>query len=139
MKKLFIFAIFNALIAVAAAQEPAVRNDNKGSVNLNDEVFTVVETDPVFPGGQEGLAKYIQENIQYPIEAKEKSITGNVLVTFIVEKNGSVSNVKVLRDIGGGCGDEVVRIVKAMPRWKPGKQRGKPVRVQFNLPVNFSL
>ena len=73
MKKLFIFAIFSALIAVAAAQEPAVRNDNKGSVNLNDEVFTVVETDPVFPGGQEGLAKYIQENIQYPIEAKRKA------------------------------------------------------------------
>lgn len=139
MKKLFIFAIFSALIAVAAAQEPAGRNDNKGSVNLNDEVFTVVETAPVFPDGQEGLTKYIQENIQYPIEAKEKGITGNVFVTFIIEKNGSVSNVKVLRDIGGGCGDEVVRIVKAMPHWEPGKQRGKPVRVQFNLPVNFSL
>lgn len=139
MKKLFIFSIFCALIAVAAAQEPAGRNDNKGSVNINDEIYVVVETDPVFPGGVEGLTKYIKENIQYPIEAKEKGLTGNVFVTFVIEKNGSVSNVKVVRDIGGGCGNEAVRIVRAMPQWEPGKQRGEPVRVQFTLPVNFSL
>ncbi|PKP34305.1 MAG: energy transducer TonB, partial [Bacteroidetes bacterium HGW-Bacteroidetes-15] len=64
---------------------------------------------------------------------------GTVYVTFVVEPNGSISNVKLLRDIGGGCGTEAIRVVKAMPKWQPGKQRGKAVRVQFNLPVKFIL
>lgn len=104
-----------------------------------EEIFQVVEDDPEFPGGLEALSKYLGENIKYPQLAKENNITGRVFVTFVVEKDGSVANVKVLRDIGGGCGAEAVRVVKAMPKWKPGKQRGKAVRTQFNLPVSFNL
>ena len=104
-----------------------------------EEIFQVVENDPEFPGGVDAMYTYLAQNIKYPQLARENNITGRVYVTFVVEKDGSVTNVRVLRDIGGGCGQEAVRIVKAMPKWTPGKQRGKAVRVQYNLPVNFSL
>lgn len=103
------------------------------------EIFTVVENDPEFPGGMEALYKYLRENIKYPQLAKENNITGKVYVTFVVEKDGSIANPRVLKDIGGGCGQEAIRVVKSMPKWTPGKQRGKAVRVQFNLPVSFNL
>ena len=104
-----------------------------------EEIFQVVENDPEFPGGVEAMYKYLAQNIKYPQLARENNITGKVWVTFVVEKDGSVTNVTVVRDIGGGCGAEAVRIVKSMPKWTPGKQRGKNVRVQYRLPVNFSL
>ncbi|MEI7595793.1 MAG: TonB family protein [Bacteroidota bacterium] len=103
------------------------------------EVFTVVEQMPEFPGGQEDLYKYLGENIKYPEIAKQSGISGRVFVSFVVEPNGSVSNIKILRGIGGGCDEEAVRVIKGMPKWKSGKQNGKPVRVSFNLPVNFQL
>ena len=103
------------------------------------EIFQVVENDPEFPGGAEALYKYLAQNIKYPQLARENNITGRVYVTFVVEKDGSVTGARVLRDIGGGCGQEAIRVVKSMPKWTPGKQRGKNVRVQYNLPVNFSL
>lgn len=104
-----------------------------------EEIFTVVENEPEFPGGMEALYKYLAQNIKYPQLARENGITGKVYVTFVVEKDGTIANPKILRDIGGGCGAEAIRVVKAMPKWSPGKQRGKAVRVQFNLPVNFNL
>ena len=103
------------------------------------QIFTVVENDPEFPGGMEALYKYLAQNIKYPQLARDNNITGRVYVTFVVERDGSITGCKVLRDIGGGCGAEAVRVVKSMPKWTPGKQRGKAVRVQFNLPVNFNL
>lgn len=104
-----------------------------------EEIFQVVEEEPEFPGGMEALYKYLGESIKYPQLAKENNIEGKVYVTFVVEKDGSIANPRILRDIGGGCGNEAVRVVKAMPKWKAGKQRGKNVRVQFNLPVSFKL
>ncbi len=103
------------------------------------EIFTIVEEQPSFPGGEAALMEYLGKNISYPPMAKESGIQGTVFVTFVVEPNGSVTNVKILRGIGGGCDEEAVRVVKNMPTWKPGKQRGKPVRVQFNLPIKFVL
>ena len=103
------------------------------------QIFTVVENDPMFPGGMEALYKYLRENIKYPQLARDNNITGKVYVTFVVEKDGSIANPRVLKDIGGGCGQEAIRVVKSMPKWTPGKQRGKAVRVQFNLPVSFHL
>lgn len=103
------------------------------------QIFTIVENQPEFPGGMEALYKYLAQNIKYPQLARDNNITGKVYVTFVVEKDGSIANPKVLRDIGGGCGAEAIRVVKSMPKWTPGKQRGKAVRVQFNLPVNFNL
>ena len=122
------------------AQETFVKVEVKEEVEeVEEEVFLVVEDDPEFPGGLSALSQYLASNIKYPQLAKENNITGKVFVSFVVEKDGSVGQVKILRDIGGGCGAEAVRVVKAMPKWKPGKQRGKPVRTQFNLPVDFSL
>ena len=122
------------------AQETFVKVEVKEEEEVvEEEVFLVVEDDPEFPGGLSALSQYLASNIKYPQLAKENNITGKVFVSFVVEKDGSVGQVKILRDIGGGCGAEAVRVVKAMPKWTPGKQRGKPVRTQFNLPVDFSL
>jgi len=101
--------------------------------------FQVVEYEPEFPGGMGALHAFLKENIRYPEAARKNRIEGKVYVTFIVEKDGSITNAKLLRDIGGGCGAEAVRAVKTMPRWIPAKQRGETVRCQFNLPVTFTL
>lgn len=103
------------------------------------EIFTVVEEQPGYPGGEEARMKYLKESIRYPEEAKELGIQGRVFVTFVVEVDGSITDVRVLRGIGGGCDEEAVRVVRGMPKWVPGKQRGVPVRVQFNLPIRFTL
>ncbi len=104
-----------------------------------DSVYQVVEVMPEFPGGMSQMATYLSENIKYPVEAKDKNISGRVFIEFVIEKDGSVSNVNVMRSVGGGCDDEAVRVVKAMPKWKPGLMKGKPVRVHYVLPINFKL
>lgn len=114
-------------------------NDDDEVVIVEQEIFTIVEEQPSFPGGEASLMEYLRNNIKYPQLAKESNIQGTVFVTFVVEPNGSISNTKVLRGIGGGCDEEAIRVVKNMPSWQPGKQRGKPVRVQFNLPIRFIL
>lgn len=104
-----------------------------------DSIFKVVEKMPLFNGGKEELYSYLGKNIKYPEEAKQKGIEGTVFVTFVVEKDGSVTNVKILRGIGAGCDEEAYRVVQTMPRWTPGYQDGKPVRVSFNLPIKYKL
>jgi protein TonB len=99
----------------------------------------VVEQQPSFPGGEAARLKYFGQNIKYPQEAREMNIQGTVYVGFVVEPNGSISNIKILRGIGGGCDEEAMRMVSGMPDWNPGKQRGRAVRVQFNLGVRFTL
>lgn len=106
---------------------------------VETEIFTVVESMPEFPGGAAAMMTFIAKNVKYPPMARESGIQGRVFVNFVVEPNGSVSNVKVLRGIGGGCDEEAIRVVQSMPKWTPGKQRGKAVRVSFNLPVRFTL
>jgi protein TonB len=104
-----------------------------------DVIFTVVEDQPAFPGGEEARIRYLQDNLRYPQMAREAGIQGTVFVTFVVERDGSVTDVRVLRGIGGGCDEEAVRVVRNMPRWEPGRQRGQAVRVQFNMPIRFVL
>ncbi|MBL4736045.1 MAG: energy transducer TonB [Flavobacteriales bacterium] len=106
---------------------------------IEDQIFTIVEQMPQFGGGEADLLNYLGKNIKYPQMAKESGISGIVYVTFVVGKAGKVADVRVLRGIGGGCDKEAVRVVKSMPDWKAGKQRGKPVSVQYNLPVRFVL
>ena len=105
----------------------------------NDMLFSVVEVMPQYPGGQIAMLKYIMENIKYPEQAMKKGIQGRVVVSFIVEKDGRVSNVRLLRSVESSLDKEAVRVVKSMPKWSPGKQNGKPVRVRFNVPVMFKL
>lgn len=104
-----------------------------------ETIFKVVEESASFPGGMQELYKYVGSNLVYPQQARETGTQGKVFITFVVEKDGSLTDVKVLRDIGSGCGEEAVRVVKSMPKWKPAKQRGKAVRMQFNLPISFTL
>ena len=105
----------------------------------DEEFFMVVENMPEFPGGDLGLMKYIQKNVKYPAIAKEYNITGKVYVNFIVDKSGSVTNVKIVRGVDKNLDAEAVRVVKSLPKYKPGKQRGKAVRVMYTIPINFTL
>ena len=109
------------------------------ATSTKDTVYQIAEEMPEFPGGVEALMDFVGKNVKYPEEAKEKEISGRVFVSFVIEKDGSVSNVKVLRGIGGGCDEEAVRVIKGMPKWKPGIQKGKPVRVSYMMPINFKL
>lgn len=102
------------------------------------EMFDI-QKPPGFPGGEPELMKYLAKEIQYPALAKENNIQGVVALTFVVNKDGSVSDVQVVKDIGGGCGKEAVRVVKSMPKWTPGEANGHPVKVRFTLPVRFRL
>ena len=105
----------------------------------NDTVLSICEVMPEFPGGVEKFMEFLSGNIKYPETAKDKNISGRVFIQFVIEKDGSVTNVKVMKGIGGGCDEEAVRVVKSMPKWKPGMQDGKPVRVSYNLPIVFKL
>ncbi len=107
---------------------------------VEEEIFTIVESMPEFPGGgQEALFKYLQKEMKYPQVAKENGIQGTVFVNFVVGKDGKIRDVKILRGVNKMLDDEAIRVVKAMPSWKPGKQRGKAVSVSYNLPIKFTL
>ena len=105
----------------------------------NNMVYDVVEVMPQFPGGQIAMLKYIMENMKYPEQAMKEGIQGRVAVRFIVEKDGSISDVKPILSVHPLLNKEAVRVVESMPKWTPGKHNGKPVRVRFNLPVMFKL
>jgi len=142
---LFIFTAgsMNYLAAQETQKEPVVTGEMKAvtqTASQEDPVFEMVKEMPEFPGGFDALVNYLVANIKYPDEAKKNGITGRVFVQFIVEKDGSVTNAKVLKGIGAGCDEEALRVVKAMPKWSPGKNdKGETVRVQFNLPIMFSI
>ena len=104
-----------------------------------EDVSVFVENDAQFPGGMDSLLAFLRRNVVYPEQARKEGIEGNVFVQFVVEKDGSLNNIKVLRDIGGDCAQEAVRVVKMMPKWEPARQRGNVVRCQFILPVKFKL
>lgn len=103
------------------------------------EVFKVVEQMPAYPEGQLALLEFLAKNINYPKVAKDNGVEGMVVVQYVIEKDGSISNAKVVKGIGAGCDEEALRVVNAMPNWTPGKQRGQAVAVQFNLPIRFKL
>ena len=127
---------------VALAQQPdTLRMDTIHEEVIEDgELFgCIVETMPSFRGGQQKLFEFLGNNLVYPQEAKEAGIEGQVFVEFYIEKDGSVTDGKVLKGIGYGCDEEALRVIGLMPKWYPGKQRGKAVRVRYTLPINFKL
>lgn len=115
---------------------PVVPEEN---IDNEDDIFKVVEEDPSFPGGLNALYTYLNNNIYYTDLARSLGITGTVYISFVVEKNGSISNIEVRRSLGAGLDEVAIKAVQNMPRWNPGKQRTKPVRVEFILPVKFQL
>ncbi len=104
-----------------------------------DEIFTIVEDKPSFPGGDKEMFKFLNKNVDYPSKARRMGITGRVFVQFVVDRDGSVTDVKAIKGIGAGCDEEAVRAIKSMPKWKPGRQRGVPVKVKMTWPVYFKL
>ena len=116
---------------VIAQPEPPKEEETK--------VFDVVEVMPTFPGGQQALFEWLSKNIKYPVVAEENGVQGRVIVTFVVERNGSITDVQVAKSVDPSLDKEAVRVVKAMPHWIPGKQNGSAVRVKFTVPVTFRL
>jgi periplasmic protein TonB len=111
----------------------------KEAPKVDNTVYEFVEKMPSFPGGEAELQRYLVSNIKFPQFALESSIQGRVFVTFVVERDGSITDVKCIKDIGGGCGKEAERVVRTMPKWVIGEQNGSPVRVKFTIPVSFTL
>ena len=104
-----------------------------------EKVFDMVEQMPTFPGGQQELMAYLGKNIKYPTIAQENGTQGRVIIQFVVERDGSITDIRVVKSVDPYLDKEALRVVKTMPKWKPGKQRGKPVRCRFTLPVRFRL
>ena len=104
-----------------------------------EEIFMVVEDQPEFPGGTAALLEYLRKNIKYPAICRENNIQGRVLVTFIVNKDGAIVETEVVKSVNPSLDKEALRVISQMPNWKPGSQRGKPVRVKYTVPVNFRL
>lgn len=125
----------NEEVVIAAPVAAPVEEEEEEEV-----IFVVVETMPEFPGGQQALFKYLSDNVKYPVIAQENGIQGRVICQFVVNKDGAIVDVEVVRSGGDPSLDkEAVRVIKSMPNWKPGKQRGKAVRVKYTVPVNFKL
>ena len=102
-------------------------------------IFVVVEFEPEYPGGDEARIKFIRENLVYPQEAIDKKIEGRVFIGFVIEVDGSLTNFSILRSVHPLLDEEALRVIKLMPKWIPGELRGKPVRVQFQMPITFTL
>ena len=133
MKKLLLIMFFMAFVSAGAYSQ---------SNNQDDAVYQITDEPAKFPGegkGVENVMKFISENMKYPAEAKANNIQGRVIVKFIVERDGSLSDIKVMRPLGYGCNEEAIRLVKSMPKWEPGKKGGKAVRTSFMLPIQFQL
>ena len=110
-----------------------------GGDDGGDEIYYVVEVQPEFPGGQQAMLQWINNHMQYPQAALDQGIQGRVYVQFVVEKNGSLTNIKVLRNIDTSLSNEAIRLVQTMPRWTPGYKDGQPVRCQVTIPITFKI
>ena len=131
-----LLATLSVLVLLFVANTNATAQNKKAA---NDKVLEKAEVMPEYPGGEQAMMKFVADNVKYPQEAIDKEVSGRVMVGFVVEKDGSISDVKVVKGIGGGCDEEAVRVVNAMPKWKPGMDKGKPVRVSYIMPFTFKL
>ncbi len=133
-------SIREKLIAQEFTNETKEQISESDSVITIEPVYTVVTKMPGYPGGDKAYQRFLSKNIKYPEEALKNGISGTVYLSFIVEKDGKVSNVKLLRGIGGGCDKEAMRVVSLFPDYEPGlDEDGKPVRTVFNIPISFKL
>lgn len=138
-KQIFLALMASVLMLSSSVNLMATTPENNPTEDKQERVFDVVEVMPQYPGGIPQMMKFIVSNIKYPKDAIKKGMQGAVVVQFVVEPDGSVSNVHVVRSVFPSLDTEAVRMVKAMPKWSPGMQNGKPVRVRFNVPIRFSL
>ena len=129
----------NAVVGVSDKPGNGLGLDKNGGNGNEVHEAAGVDVFPEFPGGMDAWAKYIQRNLRYPAIAQEEGIQGKVFLSFVVEKDGSITDVKVIRGIGYGCDDEAVRVIKKSPRWKAGMQNNLPVRVKYNMPISYMV
>jgi protein TonB len=156
MKKLKLLLLTLTICQFAIAQTPKTQDPppsdgdfidlpdpNNGKKNKKDKVLQVAEQMPEFVGGEDALLKYLGSNIKYPAIARDANTQGTIYITFVIDKKGKVGNVQLLRGLTGpgatDCANEGIRVIKGMPKWKPGKHKGKTVSVQYNLPIKFTL
>src|ERR1700733_3618192 len=125
--------------AQVTIDEPVGTADTKVTEEDPNKIFTSVEQVPEFPGGLDAFGKYLSNHIKYPAVARENNTQGRVIVQFVCEKDGSLTDIKVVRGIGDGCDEEAIRVIKASPKWSPGIQNGRPVRVAYSVPISFTL
>ena len=138
-RTLLILVLVASVMSLHAQQQHDPNSDIKIDSPDTNKVFVAVQQEPAFPGGKQKWADYLKENLKYPSQAKENSIQGRVFVQFVVERDGVISNPKVVRGIGSGCDEEAIRLMKASPKWDPGLQNGHAVRVQYMVPIDFRL
>ncbi len=112
-----------------------IENNDPG----NDKIFKSVETYPEFPGGLDAFVKFLSRNVNYPVRARDKGVQGRVVISFVVEKDGTLTDIKMISGIGSGCDEEALRVMKMSPPWTPGTQGGKPVRTSYSVPISFTL
>ena|SRR5579872_3352286 len=156
MKKTLLIALFIFPVLIASAQQqpaqkpkdrnadiiidsPIPMDTGKTVPNDPNRIYTVVEQEPVFPGGFQSFYKFLAKNVHYPASAVQNHIQGKVFVTFVVETDGSLTDMKVVKSVSPDIDAEAIRVLKSSPKWKPGMQNGKPVRIQFAVPIDFSL
>lgn len=137
-------AVFLAIFIACSNSDnenPEIQKENPEviKVSVKDDVLAICEKMPKFPGGIEELRPYIKKTMSYPNSAAKKGIQGRVIATFIIEKDGSVSNVKIEKSLDPDCDAQVIKIIKGMPKWIPGEQRGHKVRVRYTLPFVFKI
>ncbi|TXI79710.1 MAG: energy transducer TonB [Flavobacteriales bacterium] len=133
-----VFAFLTAPV-LYAQEEVVVPAPVAPPITDPDAPLLLVEQMPEYPGGQQAMFAFISKELKYPEEAIDNGIEGTVVISFVVERDGSIGEAKVLRGLGGGCSEEALRVVKSMPLWKPGMQGGKLVRTSYNLPIRFKL
>jgi protein TonB len=133
MKKLILMSMMAIVCLMTASAQKTVVSQSK------QNVYDAVEQMPEFPGGMPAMIEFLQTNLKYPKDAIKQQVGGRVMVMFVVETDGTLSNVRVAKKVFPSLDSEAVRVVKTMPKWKPGKEKGRPVRVNFTLPVVFSL
>ena len=126
-------------VSTVRSLPPEVLPDEEVEAPREEALFITVEQQPEYPGGMAALGAFIQKNLKYPQQAIRSDMSGRVFVSFVVNTNGSLTDVQVLKGIGFGCDEEALRVIRQMPRWKPGMQSGRAVRVRYNLPVAFTL
>lgn len=133
MKKLILMSMMAAVCLMTASAQKTVVSQS------NQNVYDVVEQMPEYPGGMEAMIEFLSTNVKYPEDAIKQNIGGRVMVMFVIEPDGSVTNVRVAKKVFPSLDAEAVRVVKTMPKWKPGKEKGRAVRVNFTIPVIFSI
>ena len=137
--KTLIYRFLLPLALLSGALQVFSQNYPPAATRPDDKVYEMFDINrpPAFPGGEKAFSSYLLKNIQYPQEARNMKIQGKVDLTFVVEKDGSLSDIKVVHGLGSGCDQEAVRVLKASPKWRPARQKGRIVRQQYNLPIGF--